>query len=52
MPGSYATRIGYAGDDCPRAYFPTVKKSKQSHTYIQKNIINYSYADLSIYYMV
>jgi actin-related protein len=22
--GSFATRIGYAGDDLPRAYFPTV----------------------------
>jgi Actin len=22
--GSYASRIGYAGDDLPRAYFPTV----------------------------
>ena len=25
--GSFATRIGYAGDDLPRAYFPTVSQS-------------------------
>ena len=24
--GSFATRIGYAGDDLPRAYFPTVSQ--------------------------
>jgi actin-related protein len=24
--GSFSTRIGYAGDDAPRAYFPSVRK--------------------------
>ena len=28
--GSFATRIGYAGDDLPRAYFPTVSQKMKT----------------------
>jgi actin-related protein len=27
--GSFSTRIGFAGDDTPRAYFPSVRISQE-----------------------
>lgn len=44
--GTYASRIGYAGDDLPRAYFPTVFSLHNCASLVKNLIIDIRNLDL------